>query len=558
MFTRTKKVSLEAVNTFARTVKRNDYMVVFDLSSAFHHIRIAEPSRKLMGIKFKRVVRGRVAKRWTYARYAALPFGWRRSTEKLYVLTRPLIQHWLELGLAVLLYVDDGISFGAGEQAMADKAQRMVADLTRLGFAIAFKKSDFVPKTRAEWCGHVWDTASFTVSIPAEKTSRFRAAIQSLHDRMDSRLQVKEVAQVVGKIVSCVRALGRIAILLTRSLTGDLAAAVKKSSWHGTVLLSTEAKQELEYWLANFARAALAGQPIRTPASAHVIKGIKMSSDAGEFYMGACVFQSQKSGVPVRQFQLEFEEGMKDASSTLRELVGIYEGLKDATPMLRGQTCTLLTDNRAAEKSCNVGSMIRAQQLVAVKVWEHAAEHGIDLRVLWSRRSEQEGKAADMLTRTWEAGRSSFKTEFRVADEDFQRILRHTGIACQIDVLASHWSHRLPRFFSEYNTVGAEGRDAFALVWPKEELWVHAEASQLIKIMEKAEAERARGLLLTAYFPAKLDFRQVWDRRGPRLRLLMKLPLHYESPHWRKNACFSGLATFDSVVLRFDFRAGGL
>ena len=61
-----------------------------------------------MGIKFRKTVRGRIAKKWTYARYAALPFGWTRSTEKLAVMTRPLLQLWLQQGIQCLIYVDDG------------------------------------------------------------------------------------------------------------------------------------------------------------------------------------------------------------------------------------------------------------------------------------------------------------------------------------------------------------------------------------------------------------------------------------------------------------------
>ena len=500
-----------------------------------------------------------MAKKWTYARYAALPFGWRRSTEKLVVLTRPVIQFWLEHGIACQLYVDDGIGYGQGEEAMKQKAAQMVTDLSRLGFAVAHKKSDFTPKTQAEWCGFLWNSASFTVSVPGDKIQRFRAAIQSLHDKRNGKIPLKEVAGTIGKVVSCARALGRIAILLTRSLTGDVAAAVKKFSWHGSVMLSEEAKEELSYWMKNFVRLAEQGQPIRTPASAHIIKGIKMASDAGEHYMGACIFESKQSGNTTRQFQLEFDEGMADASSTLRELVGIREGLRDAAHLLRGQSCTMLTDNRAAEKTCNLGSMIRPQQQVAVQIWQMAAEEKIDLRVLWSRRSEQEGKKADELTRTWEVGRSSYRTEYRLAAEDFQRIIRQTGVDCKLDILASHWSHRLPRFYVEYHTVGSEGRDAFAMKWPRDvAVWIHAELSQLGKIVEKAQVERAHGLLMTAYFPGKVDFRQVWDRRGPRLKLLMKMPFHFESPAWRKNTCFAGLSSFDNVVLQFDFRTGGL
>ena len=276
---------------------------------------------------------------------------------------------------------------------------------------------------------------------------------------------------------------------------------------------------------------------------------------SGEHYMGACTFQSRSSHKVTRSFQLEFTEEQKaGSSSTYRELVGIYEGVKDAAPGLRSQTLTVLTDNRAAEKTVNLGSMIKCQQDMAVRIWELASAHGIDLHVLWSRRSEAEGKLADEITRTWETGRSSYRTEFRIAAEDFDRIQRHCGIKCEVDVLSSHWSRRLPRFYAEFHTKGAEARDAFSHTWPVgTELWIHAETSQLLSIMEKARDQAAKGLLLTAYFPARADFVLFWEQQGPDLQLLIKSPFRFEAPAWRTNSCFNGLSAFDCCVFRFNY-----
>ena len=198
--------------------------------------------------------------------------------------------------------------------------------------------------------------------------------------------------------------------------------------------------------------------------------------------------------------------------------------------------------------------MVECQQDMAVLIWELANATGINLHVLWSRRSEVEGKLADEITRTWETGRSSYRTEFRIVQEDFERIMRQCGVQCQVDVLSSHWSKRLPRFFAEYNTVGAEARDAYSHTWPRDtEMWIHAELSQLLSIVERARDQAARGLLLTAFFPAKADFAQFWDQQGPDLKLMIKTPFRFEAPGWRRNSCFNGTSSFDCVVFRFDF-----
>ena len=553
--TKCKKVALNAVPQFADTVRKGDHMVTFDLSSAFHHIKIAPCSRKLLGFKFRRTKRGKISKRWTYGVYAALPFGWRRSTEKLLLLTKPVLQSWLQAGILALIYVDDGIGYARTYEDMKQKAARMLSDLMKLGLAVAWKKSDWEPKTRMEWCGLVWDTQSFVVSVPVEKTGRFHAAIQSLKDKSTGKVPVRDIASTVGKIVSCGRALGKLALFQTRSLTLCVAEAVKKVGWQGSARLTDTAVRELDYWLKNFRTLATRGQPIRRPASATVIKGIKLATDAGENYMGCVWFTSKDSATPKREFQLEFsQEEAESTSSTYRELTGILEGLRDSARLLKGQKVTLLTDNKAAEKSVAFGSMVECQQARALEIWELCSSFEIDLQVLWSRRSEREGKAADRITRTWEAGQSSFKTEFRITQADFDRIGRHTGISCQLDVLSSHWSKRLPRFYSEYHTPGAEARDAFAARWPTNtEMWIHAEDGQLLAIIEKARQERAKGLLLTALLPGSVAVTRMMEEIGPNFKILLKMKFDYESPFWRRNTCFTGRSSFDNVVVRFNF-----
>ena len=131
---------------------------------------------------------------------------------------------------------------------------------------------------------------------------------------------------------------------------------------------------------------------------------------------------------------------------------------------------------------------------------------------------------------------------------------RHCGIKCEVDVLSSHWSRRLPRFYAEFHTKGAEARDAFSHTWPVgTELWIHAETSQLLSIMEKARDQAAKGLLLTAYFPARADFVLFWEQQGPDLQLLIKSPFRFEAPAWRTNSCFNGLSAFDCCVFRFNY-----
>ena len=111
-----------------------------------------------------------------------------------------------------------------------------------------------------------------TFSIPADKVTNIVDLCRGLVSR--SRVRVKELASVVGKLQSVRLATGPIVSIMTRSL---YVTVDKAQSWSSWVALDPLSKFELEWWVGNL--HLVDRFPIPTSSSATVFD-YRVASDA--------------------------------------------------------------------------------------------------------------------------------------------------------------------------------------------------------------------------------------------------------------------------------------
>ena len=230
-------------------------------------------------------------------------------------------------------------------------------------------------------------------------------------------------------------------------------------------------------------------------------------------------------------------------------------GLKDAAAGLRGGRATILTDSQPAERAFTYGSMLEDLQDQARELWKTARQFSIELTVLWKRRSEKEGKAADAVTREWMRGRRLFRQEYKLSGQDFQQCQAAAGLQVEVDVFASDWSALLPKFYSKYYTPGCAGADSFSMQWERENVWLHPALEDLRAAVEKAVEQKAVGLLLVPEVPGELAAVELKRGGDRRIKLVQTRCMDFVSPRWRTNTMFSGTSAFPVALYSFDFSA---
>ena len=162
------------------------------------------------------------------------------------------------------------------------------------------------------------DLAAGIIKVPQTKLNHLKTSLQWAV--CQSAIPAKAVASITGKIISMSLALGDIARLRTWALYADIHSRL---SWQGTITLTADAKEELNFWLDS----------IDEFNSRHVWRALSavrvVYSDASSTGFGSYVVQH---GEHIAHGQWSLQETQK--SSTWRELRAVSHTLKVFAGML--------------------------------------------------------------------------------------------------------------------------------------------------------------------------------------------------------------------------------
>ena len=116
------------------------------------------------------------------------------------------------------IFLDDGL--GGGVSILKAKINSLIvhADLTRYGFLINEDKSLWVPVQNITWLGTVFDTVRVFISVTESRISKLKSSIK-LIGKVDCKIvKVRDLASVVGQVISLTHCVGRVARIMTRSM----------------------------------------------------------------------------------------------------------------------------------------------------------------------------------------------------------------------------------------------------------------------------------------------------------------------------------------------------
>jgi hypothetical protein len=203
---------------------KGDYQSVFNVSKAYHRLRLAPESYGLVGF----CVMGEDGKEVFY-HYVLVVFGLGPAGQALGRVMRPILVYLMLAGVRNIMYVDDGRTAAASKaQADKDYATTLWA-FQKAGFDVSLEKSDKPgdSQQRKEYLGYIIDTNWMIVEVPGPKLARIR---KILGDFLKTRRhKVQDIASVVVKLVSLEPALGRSILVRTRLATIAIVAATEVS-----------------------------------------------------------------------------------------------------------------------------------------------------------------------------------------------------------------------------------------------------------------------------------------------------------------------------------------
>ena len=125
-----------------------------------------------------------------------------------------------------------------------EESQWVKKELESAGFVINMEKSQWDLSVRIEWLGFLIDLDNGEFTVPEHKISSLNSKL--LEVTKAQLMTARQLASVVGKIISMSLASGPVIRLMTHNLHAVLN---NKTTWCQKLALTPEVLQELRFWL---------------------------------------------------------------------------------------------------------------------------------------------------------------------------------------------------------------------------------------------------------------------------------------------------------------------
>lgn len=463
-----QKFKCEDLNVALKVLSKGFYLFKFDLKSGYHHVEIFPDHKRFLAFAWD--FGDGVLK---YFQFAVLPFGLSSAPYLFTKLLRPVITSWRCKGIPMVLFLDDGLGGGASEMKAKINSLTVHADLLKFGFVINEGKSIWEPVQIITWLGTVLDTNQGFISVTEQRISKLKANIDSVLKGDSMIVNVRNLATVVGQIISLTPCVGGVTRIMTRSL---YAVVNTKVSWDSTVVLTKEACRELVFWSQNVdsLNCRCPWLPLSQPAKL-------VYSDASDYACGSFIHSEGKI------FQQNWSPVERNNSSTWRELKAVELALISFAPSLLGKQVAWFTDNTNVVSIVHSGSKVTELQDLALRIFHVCVSFGISLEMKWIPRDLN--SFADHLSRIIDFD------DYTINDDVFQILDVRWG-PHTIDRFACSYNAKLSRFNSRFYQPGTEAVDAFLQNWEFENNWLLPPVSQIARVVDHLRLCNAEGTLV--------------------------------------------------------------
>ncbi len=551
-----QKVTLSHLEKALEMTEKNDWQVVFDLKSAYYHIRMADEHHEFLGAAIVNEDRSK-----TYFVYQHLPFGLKCAVHIITKVWKPLIAYFQSTGIRSSIYIDDGRLL-ATSAAEAESFRRRAYDIIeRAGWIIEKSKSDSMGSASREktYLGFLIDTETMTVMKDKEKLKEILKTVKKVW--CDKTVQVKDLASALGKMVALTPSHGNLARFCTRSGYVDITEHVDKSGWKGTVRLSEGCLEELKFFMANADKEN--GFPIRSQLTAIRIDSILTNAKSSREVIGAnrggeaCRIVSDASSFKAavmcldskeeRILDFPFTESEKATSSGLRELLAVQRALHlfIFEGAIKSRLIYWFTDSTNVVSFLEKGSSKRHVQKIVLDIAVSLAKLGSWIQPIHLYRDDERVAGVDLVSKEVDSDDWSLDvTSFNKLNQRFD---------FKIDMFASVANKRLDKFVTKIFERGCSGVDAFAQLWIHG-MWMCPPVSLLPRIANELRYRKnCGGILIIPDWPTATFYGKFFrngETRYP-FTLAEKInPYIYQNQGAVGALC--GKITFQLCVLQFE------
>ena len=309
--------------------------------------------------------------------------------------------------------------------------------------------------------------------VTESRISKLKSSIKLIRKVDCKFVKVRELASVVGQVISLKHYVRSVARIMSRSM---YAVVNQRLSWNSEVELTKEACDELAFWGEN-----VDSLNFHSPWATLQPPAKFVYSDPSDHACSSFIDNYHKI------FHQNWNPAESSKSSTWRKLRTVDLALSAFALELQGKNVAWFTDNTTVVSIVHNGSKITELQLLPLSIFNVCAHHGISLETKWIPRSFN--YQADLLSRTIDF------EDYTIHDDVFHMLNCKWG-PHTVDTFACSYNAKVSRYNSRFYQPGTEAVDTFPQNWDGENNWIHPLVSQISRVIAHAGACKAVGTLV--------------------------------------------------------------
>ena len=254
LFIPDQPVKLSHLHEAEKLLEKGDWQTSFDLENMYFHVRINEAFQKYFGFSITSP-----EKKILYYIFKVMIYGIKSGVLVATKLTKPIVKKSNLLGIRFSIFIDDGRVLGKDKQRCERNLDQVLEIMEKAGWKVNEAKTIRTGSKSLYHQGMITCTDPMMYILPQFKMDHIMEWLEFVLNKQV--VQAKDLARVVGMIVSGIKALGPIAKVLLRSSHMLLAEETNNFQiMNVEIRLTYQVQQEL-YILKDKLRE-LNGQPI--------------------------------------------------------------------------------------------------------------------------------------------------------------------------------------------------------------------------------------------------------------------------------------------------------
>ena len=450
VYLQTNTFKIETPETIRVSLHKGEWVTSLDFSDAYIHIPIHPRSR----IYLRFFLNSKAYQ------FTALPFGLATAPLEFTKVVKEVKLMAQTRGIRIHQYLDDWLLRAPCPEIRQQHTQTLLALCCELGWVVNMKKSELVPQQIFNFVGYRFDLLTRRVLTTVERWETLRTKLLFIKNK--DFCTVRQFMSLIGLLTATEKQvwLGR---LHMRPIQWHL-----KKHWHVPEVLDKvipvppALHLHLDWWLHK--KNVLRGQPLHPLRHA-----LQVFTDTANEGWGAHLGESTARGV--------WSEPESHLHINFLELKAVFLTLKSFEHLCRDQTVLIATDNTTVVSYINKEGGIRSGSLCALlwRLLSWCHPRGIVLRA--RHIPGRLNVIADKLSRHNQV----IQTEWSLSQQVFSLLFSSWDLP-QLDLFATRFNHKLPRFVLPVPDPTAWAVDALSIPWENLDVYAFPPVPQVPQV----------------------------------------------------------------------------